>query len=80
MKTQSSIRHRTRQSQGASAVFVILVLLCIMVVFLAANTATLNWLRREVKAVDKHQTQRLALASTNPLRSAHSVTNQPLSK
>jgi CBS domain containing-hemolysin-like protein len=66
--------------QGGSAVLVILILLFIMVIFVAANMATLNWLRRQVNVVDKHQTHRLALASTNQLRSAQSVTNQPGSK
>jgi ABC-type uncharacterized transport system permease subunit len=66
--------------EGGSAVLVILILLFIMVIFVAANTATLNWLRRQVNVVDKHQTQRLALASTNQLRSAQAVTNQPGSK
>jgi Tfp pilus assembly protein PilX len=70
MKTQFSICHRPRQSQGGSAVIVILILLCIMVLFVMANTATLNWLRQQVNVVDKHQTQRLA----------QSVANQPLSK
>ena len=80
MKTQLSISRRLCQGRDGSAVLVILILLCIMVVFVAANTATLNWLRREVKVVEKRQTQRLALASTNHLHSAQSVTNQPLSK
>jgi Tfp pilus assembly protein PilX len=77
MKTQSSICHRTRRGQDGSAVVVILILLCIMLLFVAANTATLNWLRAQVNAVDKHQTQRLALASTNQMQNAQSVTNQP---
>jgi len=56
---------------------VVLILLFIMVVFVAANTATLNWLRRQVNLVDKRQTQRLALASTNQLRSVQAVTHPP---
>jgi type II secretory pathway component PulK len=79
MKTEFSICHR-RHTQGGSAVLVILVLLFIMVVLVAANTATVNWLRREVNVVDKHQTQRLALASTNQMHSVQTITNQPLSK
>jgi len=59
---------------------VILILLCIMLLFVAANTATLNWLRGQVNAVEKHQTRRLALASTNQLHGAHSVTNLPPAK
>jgi uncharacterized membrane protein YvbJ len=80
MKTEFSICHRPRQGQGGSAVIVILILLFIMVVFVAANTVTVNWLRRQVNVVDKHQIQRLVLASTNQLRNAQSVTNPPLSK
>jgi len=59
---------------------VILILLCIMLIFVAANTATVNWLRREVILVEQRQTKRLAVASTNQLHTAQSVTNQPLSK
>lgn len=80
MKTQLSICHRRRQSQDGSAIIVILILLCIMLVFVAANTATVNWLRRQVNLVEQRQIQRLALASTNQLHSAQSITNQPLSK
>jgi Tfp pilus assembly protein PilX len=80
MKTEFSICQRPRQGQGGSAVVVVLILLFIMVVLVAANTATLNWLRRQVNAVDKHQTQRLAPASTNQLSSTQAVTNQPGSK
>jgi Tfp pilus assembly protein PilX len=65
MKTQISICHRPRQSQGGFAVLIILILLCIMVLFVMANTATLNWLGRQVNVVDQHQTQRLATSSTN---------------
>jgi len=70
MKTRFSIRYGWRQNQDGSAILVIIVLLCIMVIFVMANTATLNWLARQVKVVDQHQIQRLA----------QSVTNQPVSK
>jgi Tfp pilus assembly protein PilX len=70
MKTQLSMRHQQRRGQGGSAVLVILVLLGIMLIFVAANTANLNWLRRQVNVVDQRQTQRLA----------QSAANQPLSK
>jgi hypothetical protein len=52
----------------------------IMVMFAMANTATVNWLRRQVSLVDKHQTQRLAVTSTNLLRHGQSATNQAPSK
>jgi hypothetical protein len=49
---------------------IVMILLGIVLVFVMANTATLNWLRRQVVLVDQHQSQRLA----------QSATNQPLSK
>jgi hypothetical protein len=51
-----------------------------MLVFVAANTVTVNGLRRQVNLVEQRQIQRLALASTNQLHGAQSVTNPPLSK
>jgi CBS domain containing-hemolysin-like protein len=75
MKTRFLNRNPARQSRGGWAVLVILILLVIMVVFVAANTATVNWLRRQVRLVDERQTQRLAR-----MPGAESVTNQPLSK
>ena len=74
MKTKLSLCHRTRQDQHGSAVLVILILLGIMVIFVAGNTATVNWLRREVNVVDKQQVQRLAR------HNAQTVTNRNLSK
>jgi uncharacterized membrane protein YvbJ len=63
---------RPTLAENGSAVVVILILLCIMLLYVAANTATVNWLRGEVKTMDKHQVERL--------RSSQSATNQPLSK
>jgi type II secretory pathway component PulK len=80
MKTDSSIAHAPRKSRDGSAVLIILVLLTIMVVLAAANTATLNRLRQRVKIVDQRQTQRLARCSTNLLSAAGSATNQPNTK
>lgn len=80
MKTDFSTAHRSRQSQNGSAVVVILILLGIMLLLLAANTVTLNWLRKEVDLAEKHQTQRLASPATNELRAAQSVTNPPPAK
>lgn len=45
---------------GGSAVVVILILLGIMLIFAAANTATVNWLTRQVKLVEQQQIHRLA--------------------
>ncbi len=67
MKMQTSNSYRRRHGQDGSAVMVILILLFIMVIFVAANTITLNTLRRQVKLVEQRQIQRLA----------QSVTNQP---
>ncbi|MGD0813595.1 MAG: hypothetical protein ABSA83_08340 [Verrucomicrobiota bacterium] len=80
MKTEHSIRRRLRRGQGGSAVIVVLILLFMMVIFVAANTVTVNWLRRQVNVVEKHQIQRLAPASTNQVRNAQAATNQPGSK
>ncbi len=70
MKIHSSQFHPSRKSRDGSAVLIILVLLTIMVVLAAADTATLNRLAQRVKIVDQRQTQRLASSSTN----------QPISK
>lgn len=58
-------------SERGSAVIVVLVLVCIMVLFIAANTATLNWLRSQLKLVEQQQTQRL---------NGHAPANPPASK
>jgi hypothetical protein len=65
MKTNISIVPLRRNSRDGSAVFIILVLLTIMVMLMAANTATLNRLSQHVKIVDQRQTQRLASGPTN---------------
>ncbi|MGA3179941.1 MAG: hypothetical protein ABSF38_06325 [Verrucomicrobiota bacterium] len=77
MKTTSCIARPPRQSRDGSAVMIILVLLAIMVALAAANTVTLNALRRRVKIIDQRQIQRLAHSSTNSFRAAGAVTNQP---
>jgi Tfp pilus assembly protein FimT len=77
MKTHASIARPPHKSREGSAVLIILVLLTIMVVLAAANTSTLNRLGQRVKMVDQRQVRRLALSSTNSLRAADSVTNQP---
>jgi hypothetical protein len=65
MKIDSHVVRLPRKPRDGSAVFVILVLLTIMVVLAAANTATLNRLRQRVKIVEQRQTQRLVAYSTN---------------
>jgi nitrate reductase cytochrome c-type subunit len=80
MKTKFSPLHKSSKLETGSAVMVVLVVLTILVLMMAANTATLNWLRVELNAVEKHQTQRLASSMKNQPQRAQSVTNQPPSK
>ena len=80
MKIKFSISQRSHKSECGSAVLIILVLLSVMLLLVAANTLTVNWLRQEVKLVDKQQMKRFAPSSTNQLQTAKSVTNQSLSK
>jgi hypothetical protein len=63
-----------KSTETGSAVLVILILLCIMVVFVTANTVTVNWLRRQVSLVEKQELHRLAA------HSASAAANPPLSK
>ena len=63
-----------KSTETGSAVLVILILLCIMVVFVTANTVTVNWLRRQVSLVEKQELHRLAA------HSAPVAANPPLSK
>jgi Tfp pilus assembly protein PilX len=65
MKTDLDHSRSPRRSQDGFAVMIILVLLTILVVLAAANTATVNRLRDRVKIVDQSQTRRLAASSTN---------------
>jgi hypothetical protein len=79
MKTNFTMAGGAPKTQGGFAVMIILILLTIMVVLAAANTATVNRLRQRVKIVEQRQTRRLASFSTNSWR-AGSVTNQPAAK
>ena len=71
-----SLKNRKGASRGGFTVLVILVLLTIMVLLTAANTATLNWLHRRIQIVDRMQVQRWGAITTNAVRAA-SGTNQP---
>lgn len=64
MKTGIYIGPRQRRERG-SAVILVLILLFIVVVFVAANTVTLNTLRRQVKLVEQRQIQRLAQSAAH---------------
>ena len=61
MKIRSS-QYSTRRG---SAVVIILAMLAIMTLLVAGNTRTVNWLRAEVRQVDRHETARLAASATN---------------
>jgi type II secretory pathway component PulK len=54
------INPQLNRSRRGSAVIVMLALLFMMVISVAANTVTVNWLRRQVKLVDQREVQRLA--------------------
>jgi hypothetical protein len=77
MKTQLSHARRGKKSRQGSAVIVILAMLGIMVLLMAANTVTVNSLRKEIKLLDQRQTARLAASATNQLADA-SRANQPV--
>lgn len=59
-------RVQSRSTRG-SATIVVLALLAIVVMLAAANLATTNWLRSEVKLIDQRQTARLAASVTNSI-------------
>jgi hypothetical protein len=65
MKTAFSTQRQSRPSRRGSAVLIILVLMTFMIVLAAANTVTLNTLRRRLKIIDHSQIQRLTGISTN---------------
>ena len=77
MKIRPANFRRSRRSLGGSAVIVLLALLSVMLMLIAINTATLNRLTREVKALEKRQTQRLDPSSKTPLRPSQTATNAP---
>jgi hypothetical protein len=62
----------SRQTKNGFTVAIVLVLLLIMVIFVAANTFTVNWLRKQVDFVDKKEVQRL--------RHSQSAANPPPAK
>jgi hypothetical protein len=77
MKTGIAHSRRSRRSSGGSAVLVLLALLSVMLMLIAANTAALNRLTREVKGLEKRQVQRLDPSSRPPLRPSQTATNLP---
>ena len=80
MKTCPAKFRRSRRPPGGSAVLVLLALLTVMVMLVMANTATLNRLSREVKGMEKRQTQRLDPSSKPQVRPSQSATNEPVAK
>jgi hypothetical protein len=59
MNISTLSNHPSRHARQGSAV------IAIMVMVVASNTRTVNWLRGEVRLVDKHETARLAASATN---------------
>jgi len=80
MKTRPANFRRSRRSPSGSAVIVLLALLSVMLMLIAINTATLNRLTREVKGLEKRQTQRLDPSLKPPLRPSQTATNAPSAK
>lgn len=62
-KTSATAIARARQR--GSAVAVLLVMLAIMLILVAANGKTLLHLQKELKFIERQQTQRLNAAQTN---------------
>jgi hypothetical protein len=77
MKTRFANVRRQRRSTSGSAIVVLLVLIAIMLALIAANTAALDRLTREVRGLEKRQIQRLDPSAKPPVRSAPEATNQP---
>jgi hypothetical protein len=80
MKPRPANFRRSRRSRGGSAVIVLLALLSVMLVLITINTATLNRLTREVKGLEKRQSQRLDPSAKPVLRPAQTATNLPSAK
>jgi hypothetical protein len=80
MKTSLHHQHCPRSSQRGSAVVVVFILLTIMMMLAAANTVTLNWLRSEVRLVEKRQILRTTAPAATPATQAAVSTNTPSAK
>ena len=65
MNISTLSNHPSRHARQGSAVIAIMVMVVIMAMLVASNTRTVNWLRGEVRLVDKHETARLAGSVTN---------------
>ncbi len=75
MRLKNLVHHRLpSRAQNGSVVLVVLASLVIMLLLVAANTAAINQLGREVKFVEKKQLQRLA-TSNNQKPVAATTTN-----
>jgi type VI protein secretion system component VasK len=77
MKTRIDYIRRQRRSTGGSAVLVLLALLAVMLMLIAANTAVLNRLEKDMTGLEKRQIQRLDASAKTQLRPAQEATNQP---
>ncbi len=68
------VRHSTRSKRRGSVLLIIVMMLAIMFIFFTVNAKILQGLRRDVDAIDKRQTKRLAAF---PQRLPTSSTNSP---
>jgi hypothetical protein len=75
MKTPLFTPSRWHASERGSAVLVLLVFLSIMLLFVADNNYNANWLRRQVKLVEKRQVERLSATMTNRPPASVTLTN-----
>ena len=57
----------THEGERGSAVAVLLVMLAIMLILVAANGKTLLHLQKELRFIERQQTQRLNAAQTNAI-------------
>jgi len=60
MKTSSRKARARNHSRSGMAVIIVLAFLAIILIYLAANARTLDWLARDLKLVEQKQVQRLA--------------------
>ncbi len=80
MKTIFCHPHRSRPSQNGSTVIVIMALLSIMMLLAAVNTVTLNWMRSEVRLVEKRQKSHANAAPASASAQTAATTNTPSAK
>jgi len=80
MKISLHCQGRPQASQRGSAVVVVMALLSIMLMLAAANTVTLNWLKSEVRLVEKRQMMRTTAPHASSPTMIAITTNTPSAK